>query len=107
MTKAKLCQQMVLGKHMNRSAILLDLFPLMGTKLAALIFTGTEKRIAKKFCTGIPCAQKRATSGAGWLLSPIKILMGITPSDRELKSATNILEKVKRDREELNKLQTI
>ncbi len=58
-------QQMMLGKHMNRSVILLDLFTLAGTKLAALIFTGTKERIAKKFCTGISCTQKRSTSGAG------------------------------------------
>jgi len=37
----------MLGKHMSRSAILLGLFALIGTGLVALIFTGTEERIAE------------------------------------------------------------
>jgi len=37
----------MLGKHMGRSAILLGLFALVGTGLVALIFTGTEERIAE------------------------------------------------------------
>jgi len=37
----------MLGKYMSRSAILLGLFALVGTGLVALIFTGTEERIAE------------------------------------------------------------
>jgi len=37
----------MLGKHMGRSAVLLGLFALVGTGLVALIFTGTEERIAE------------------------------------------------------------
>jgi len=37
----------MLGKYMSRSAILLSLFALVGTGLVALIFTGTEERIAE------------------------------------------------------------
>jgi len=37
----------MLAQHMSRSAILLGLFALIGTGLVALIFTGTEERIAE------------------------------------------------------------
>lgn len=37
----------MLGKHMLRSAALLGLFALIGTGLVALVFTGTEDRIAE------------------------------------------------------------
>lgn len=37
----------MLAKHMSRSAVLLGLFALVGTGIVALIFTGTEERIAE------------------------------------------------------------
>lgn len=37
----------MLSKHMSRSAILLGLFALVGTGIVAMIFTGTEERIAE------------------------------------------------------------
>jgi len=36
----------MLARHMSRSAVLLGLFALVGTGIVALIFTGTEERIA-------------------------------------------------------------
>lgn len=36
----------MLAKHMSRSAVLLGLFALVGTGIVAMIFTGTEERIA-------------------------------------------------------------
>lgn len=37
----------MLARHMSRSAVLLGLFALVGTGIVALIFTGTEERIAE------------------------------------------------------------
>jgi electron transport complex protein RnfG len=37
----------MLAKHMSRSAVLLGLFALVGTGLVAMIYTGTEQRIAE------------------------------------------------------------
>jgi electron transport complex protein RnfG len=37
----------MLARHMSRSAVLLGLFALVGTGIVAMIFTGTEQRIAE------------------------------------------------------------